>query len=625
MKFYFPILFILFYNKGVAQIATPSDLSKTYQDRAFWFQKAPQYNKDSVLYYFDRAERFLGKQQPTPYKAFAELYKNRAEYTNAFHFFMQTGEYATKAWSYWEKMTDEEKKDNLLTYSIQFCLAVTQLHEGQVKKGLDIFEKNYELCRYDSRPEVQARLLKDKGYFYGHHNVADQFETAISFFHQSLKIYEQLDSVKYADAKLRIYTNLIRFYHKLGKDSLSEVYFKKMDESRFLARNPYISAFRCMEKGEYLINLKEYAKAENSIKESMAGLEQYNMVNTNYYQHNLSLLGTIAREKGQYDKAISYYNRSKEISAAINYKDWVIENLLNLSVTYERKGDFRQALSYQKQYAEAKLNIQKERTEKGFKEYELQRAITNKEDELTQQRNKFWATISILILVLGAGVWLYRLTLQLRKRNEEKEFLIKEVHHRVKNNLQVLSSLLRLQSKHIKDENALEAVREGQNRVEAMGLIHQKLYMGDNLAAVEMQDYLKNLGDTLLYSFGYDDDSVTIKYDIQPLHLDVDTAIPLGLVINELITNSLKYAFPKNKEGVIILSLWVNDLKNLCLKIEDNGVGKADVPQLKNSTSFGTNLVQILSKKLRGKLEVLAVEKGYATFIEFAEFKLVTV
>ena len=161
-------------------------------------------------------------------------------------------------------------------------------------------------------------------------------------------------------------------------------------------------------------------------------------------------------------------------------------------------------------------------------------------------------------------------------------------------------------------------------------LIHQKLYMGDNLAAVEMKDYLKNLGDTLLDSFGYeDDDHVRIEYDVPTLHLDVDTAIPLGLIINELVTNSLKYAFPKNgpntEGGIITLSLGLNETKQLCLKVADNGIGKATAESMKNSTAFGTNLIQILSKKLKGKPEILQQERGYGTLIQFEEYKIVAV
>lgn len=276
-------------------------------------------------------------------------------------------------------------------------------------------------------------------------------------------------------------------------------------------------------------------------------------------------------------------------------------------------------------YADTLMNA--ERTEQ-IEALKTQYETAQKEDkialqarELSQQRTTLWAVVSVLGMALLGGGLLYRLTRRLRQRNAEKEFLIKEIHHRVKNNLQVLSSLLHLQSRQITDETALDAVREGQNRVDAMGLIHQKLYMGDNLASVEMQDYLHNLGDTLLDSFGLNDDRVKINYSVTPLHLDVDTAIPLGLIINELVTNSLKYAFQNGRAGAVEISLWKDDMGKLCLQVADDGAGKNAAPDPKNSTAFGTNLVQMLSKKLGGKPEVTASEQGYATEIRFGNFK----
>lgn len=258
------------------------------------------------------------------------------------------------------------------------------------------------------------------------------------------------------------------------------------------------------------------------------------------------------------------------------------------------------------------LKTQYETTQKETK-------IALQQEELARQRTLLWAVAAVLVMAILGGALLYRLTRQLRQRNAEKEFLIKEIHHRVKNNLQVLSSLLHLQSRQITDETALDAVREGQNRVDAMGLIHQKLYMGDNLATVEMQDYLKQLGDTLLDSFGLDGGRVNIQYQVESMHLDVDTAIPLGLIINELVTNSLKYAFPEGKAGKVTIALWKDGAGKLSLKVSDDGAGTAAIPDPKHSTAFGTSLVQMLSKKLKGQPEVTAGDQGYATLIRFGQ------
>ena len=137
----------------------------------------------------------------------------------------------------------------------------------------------------------------------------------------------------------------------------------------------------------------------------------------------------------------------------------------------------------------------------------------------------------------------------------EKELLLKEIHHRVKNNLQVISSLLYLQSDYIKDEKALSAIQEGRNRVQSMAIIHQNLYQEDNLTGIQVKDYFEKLTQSLFNSYKVQADQIELQLDIEAINLDVDTVIPLGLVVNELITNSLKYAFPENQAGYLKIAL----------------------------------------------------------------------
>ncbi len=293
---------------------------------------------------------------------------------------------------------------------------------------------------------------------------------------------------------------------------------------------------------------------------------------------------------------------------------------------YHLMGQHEKAYLAQKRYSSYYKDtlVNAERTEQ-IETLKTQYETTQKENqiviqaqELKQQRTILWAVASSLFLVLLGGALLYRLTLQLRKRNAEKEFLIKEIHHRVKNNLQIISSLLSLQSKQIKDEIALDAVREGKSRVEAMGLIHQKLYMGDNVAVVNMKEYIHELADTLLDAFGLDaDERIRIHHKVEDFTLDVDHAIPLGLIINELVTNSLKYAFPQGRSGVIDIALFKDEKGGLNLSISDDGVGLGEQGTAAKGTGFGTNLVQMLSKKLKGNVQVQRPEKGYATVIHF--------
>ena len=202
----------------------------------------------------------------------------------------------------------------------------------------------------------------------------------------------------------------------------------------------------------------------------------------------------------------------------------------------------------------------------------------------------------------------------LQKQNKEKEFLLKEIHHRVKNNLGIVSSLLSLQTAQIKDPKVKEEMEKSQNRVYSMSMIHQKLYQGEDITIIEMKDYFMELGNHILNSFDADK-KVQIFYDMKKIELDVDTAVPLGLIVNELLTNSFKYAFPNNIKGEIHISLL--EIKNQIyeLKVADNGVGHTKQKSTQ-STGFGTQLISLLTKQLDGVLEK-TIENGTTITIVF--------
>ena len=208
-------------------------------------------------------------------------------------------------------------------------------------------------------------------------------------------------------------------------------------------------------------------------------------------------------------------------------------------------------------------------------------------------------------------------------KNQEKELLLKEIHHRVKNNLQTISSLLNLQSAQIKDKKIQGAVIESKNRVRSMALIHQKLYQGENLAAIEMKEYLRMLSENMIKSFGRHRD-LELVVEMPEVEVDVDTAIPIGLITNELLTNTLKYAFPGGQPGLIQVSL-THDLEQdqMCLRLSDNGVGMESMngePDERRS-NFGSQLVKLLTTQLEGKM-VVNTENGFETIINFKKFKV---
>jgi PAS domain S-box-containing protein len=198
----------------------------------------------------------------------------------------------------------------------------------------------------------------------------------------------------------------------------------------------------------------------------------------------------------------------------------------------------------------------------------------------------------------------------------QKELLLKEIHHRVKNNLQIISSLIKLQSTHLKGSGLEEIFSESQNRIRTMALIHEKLYRSSDLSVIEFYDYVKNLVYNLYSTYGVKMDDIKPVIDFRSLYLDIDTSIPCGLIINEVISNSLKYAFPNNRKGNIYINLTENEPQNYILTISDDGAGIPENITFENTSSLGLKLVKILSEQLSGKIE-LNREKGTEFKISF--------
>ncbi|MFB2838298.1 PAS domain S-box protein [Floridanema evergladense] len=187
---------------------------------------------------------------------------------------------------------------------------------------------------------------------------------------------------------------------------------------------------------------------------------------------------------------------------------------------------------------------------------------------------------------------------------KEKEVLLKEIHHRVKNNLQVISSLLKLQSGYINDPQTLALFSDSQNRVKAMALIHEKLYQSADLAKISLAEYIHQLADNLINSYALKANNIKLNISVDNLFLDVDTAIPCGLIVNELLSNSLKYAFPDGRSGKIEINFKLLEEQKLYLKISDNGIGLPADFQLEEAESLGLQLVYNLTEQLGGNLTI---------------------
>lgn len=386
----------------------------------------------------------------------------------------------------------------------------------------------------------------------------------------------------------------------------------------------------------------DYSKAESAARDAI----RYSKLLFNNFMLMRSwlALGKMQNLSGQPVKAIQSLDTCLAV-ATKNFGDRYYLHLAyrELADAYSAAGNYKSANEAFLVYDQLKDSVftadADQRVARLQTEFDLNRketTIRSQELSILQQRRMQLLTLGaafLLVIVLAVLFRNFRhkqalntqleslnLTLenknaQLDKRNAENELLLKEIHHRVKNNLEVVSGLLALQAAQIDHPAAQAVMVASQNRVMSMGIIHQKLYQGKNKSALDMKDYFQVLADSILDSFSAQD-RITVITTMQPLEMDVDIAVPIGLIANELITNSLKYAFPGNQPGEIRISLARTGRPDEFLFcVSDNGVGKPKDSQPRG-TGFGTELVNLLVAQLDGRLEIRA-ESGTTVSILF--------
>ena len=297
-----------------------------------------------------------------------------------------------------------------------------------------------------------------------------------------------------------------------------------------------------------------------------------------------------------------------------------LNNTAQTSQYLSRKLDLQAKLNDKKRIISIARNLAEFETDK--EKALLQQAHENDQKIMSERLDKFKLAglLGFFIIAIGGfALWLLkkknnRIATQnqvISKALSEKDILLREIHHRVKNNLQLVSSLLTLQGESVDDATVQQAINEGKSRVRSMALIHQDLYNKENLTDIGVKKYLEKLTTELFYTYKIDKNRIHLHLDIEDIDLDVDTLVPLGLIINELITNCLKYAFPDERNG--ILEVQLAHVKNqLVLKVKDNGVGYNS--DSISGSSFGSTLITALTEQLEGELKIQSGE-GTAVYI----------
>jgi two-component sensor histidine kinase len=219
------------------------------------------------------------------------------------------------------------------------------------------------------------------------------------------------------------------------------------------------------------------------------------------------------------------------------------------------------------------------------------------------QENEIKANIEIALSKKNIEMMLRDSANQINSSLKEKDILMREIHHQVKNHMQMVSSLIRFQENYIEDEQLLKIFKEIKNRVRTMGLIHEKLYQSENCLSINFAEYTRELANSLFTAYSVNKDLIRMNIDIDDILLEMDTAIPCGLIINELLSNSLKHAFPEGREGEVSVELTEDDSK-LTLIVSNNGVSFPKDLDFRSTDSLGLQLVNMLTEQIKGTIEL---------------------
>ncbi|MGB0934190.1 MAG: sensor histidine kinase, partial [Lishizhenia sp.] len=428
-------------------------------------------------------------------------------------------------------------------------------------------------------------------------------------------------------------------YSAKAKLYLNEGLFDKAEISCLAAYDYYVKAEDTMRFSKVQTNLGIISFALGKLSESKRFFNSSLMYSINQkdvpgIQNAYANLGEYFLSLDILDSASFYINRVNEICEIYSLRTASINTLSMLVKLEEKKGNLSRALDYQKRLTKVQeevihdeVNLATVELNKLFEESTSLDKMDYVEGLLLDVEKK---NSSLIKLIIVCGIFFILLILivyvayrQQNKLNKalmvqrtsifqkntlidqalkEKEILLKEIHHRVKNNLQIISSLLNLQSRTISDEKALRALSEGRARIQAIALLHQKLYQNETFSTINIDDYLNDLTTNLRHTLVSPEQIINIKIVSKDIILNLDTAVPLGLIISELVTNSLKHAFKGREEGEIVIEVNKAFKNKFVLEIYDNGIGLPVHFKIPMEGSLGTEIIEALSEQLEGTL-----------------------
>lgn len=536
---------------------------------------------ESLVYEYDQPEE-LGRY----HNNLGNLYQVRNQKLQAYEHYLEALDFF--------KQADNPKE----VANAQNNIAINFLLDGEFRKGLSYLFRAYHLRDSIGSEYGVIGSLANIGVTY---KDLEMYDSASYYLEESLERSKKIDNTRGIALALN---NLSLVSKKAGDLDKSETYLKDAIAlnhrlgSKSGLMSCYVNISGLLLRKQEFTGALAYADSTSKISDEIGAL--------NYKKSAVQIMGQVHQELGNYEVAIKYFAEH----------DVLKDSIYNIEKT-------RQIQELEGKYQSSQKDIQIASLELAKKNAALSLATSN------NQRNIFISAFIIFFIVAGFLFYRYQskkknadlLTLknnQITMALEERETLLKEIHHRVKNNLQIISSLLNLQAGSLEDEAAVNAVKEGQHRVKSMALIHQKLYSDEDIRGVDIQDYFENLLTALFSAFGVK--HIDHMVSTNGIKLDIDTVIPIGLIVNELITNSIKYAFNGMEEGKLNILVTEKHGK-LELIVQDSGTGM-DEEALQASNSFGWKMIRSLSRKLKAEISIVN-EQGTAVHLIMHKYKLV--
>lgn len=397
--------------------------------------------------------------------------------------------------------------------------------------------------------------------------------------------------------------------------------------------------------GKCHVLLKQYTEAIPYLERSIDSIKVYNAgkYSSDLVENKLEIAQCYLQLE-DFEKATDYLSDGTK---PIRLENILKKNRL-LASYYDKTDNFATASEYYKKNMRIRDSVEENKSDLWEKQLaavvgedkanaqrmmEEQRAALekSKNDMIAKDEKISLVFISLIFTLLGFAGLVYAYLKSIKNQRliaeqkhiienslVEKDSLLKEIHHRVKNNLQMVSSLLSLQTKNTRSKAAIEALEEGKSRVKAMALIHQKLYQNDDLSVIEMQSYIESLINSVQSVYKKGGHNINITVDAEDVELDIDRAIPFGLILNELVSNSFKYAFPKNEDdGKIYIHLRKMANQDGFFEYTDNGVGLPDDTDQRANASMGIRLMNRLVNQLQSQLNIDKTSEGVRFWFNF--------